>query len=83
MVTIIAHRELRNNSSDVLHRAQAGEVFEITNHGEVVATLGPVATNARHRLSSRRAKGGRFSELTPVTLDHPIQETLDDLRGDR
>ena len=81
-MTTIAHRELRNNSSDILRRVQAGESFEVTNHGEVVAILGPAESVRHHRLSSRRAKGGSFADLEPVTLDHPIQETLDFLRGD-
>jgi len=84
MVTTIAHRELRNNSSDVLRRAQSGELFEITNHGQVVAQLGPVGSGSRNRVTGReRSEGSRFSSLKPVKLDHPIQETLDDLRGDR
>ena len=33
----IAHRDLRNRSSEILRRVAAGESFEITNHGEVVA----------------------------------------------
>ncbi|WP_203335316.1 type II toxin-antitoxin system Phd/YefM family antitoxin [Nocardioides limicola] len=37
----IPHRELRNSSSEILRRVAAGEVFEITNHGEVVAVLRP------------------------------------------
>jgi len=80
-MTTIAHRELRNNSSDILRRAEAGESFEITNHGHVVAILGPVGAASRP-VNSRKPRGGRFSELEPVELDHPIQETLDYLRGD-
>ena len=80
MITI-AHRELRNNSSDILRRVAEGESFEITNHGQVVAVLGPVGSASRP-VNSRRSRGGRFSDLDPVELDRPLQETLDYLRGD-
>ncbi len=35
----ISHRELRNNSGEILRRVQDGEVFEITNNGVVVAQI--------------------------------------------
>lgn len=41
MSRTIPHRELRNNSSAILRQAEAGEVFEVTNHGKVVAKLVP------------------------------------------
>lgn len=37
----ISRRELRNNVSDVLRRAQSGERFTITVAGRPVAELGP------------------------------------------
>jgi prevent-host-death family protein len=40
---VIPQRELRNNSSAVLRRAEAGEQFVITVDGRPVATLGPYA----------------------------------------
>jgi prevent-host-death family protein len=40
-VTTIPQRELRNNISDILRRAQEGERFTITVSGRPVAELGP------------------------------------------
>lgn len=37
----ISHRELRNNSAEVLRAVAAGETIEVTNHGEVAAVLVP------------------------------------------
>jgi antitoxin (DNA-binding transcriptional repressor) of toxin-antitoxin stability system len=37
----VASRELRNHTADVLARAQAGEVIEVTVHGDVVAEVHP------------------------------------------
>ncbi|MGH9381907.1 MAG: type II toxin-antitoxin system Phd/YefM family antitoxin, partial [Thermoanaerobaculia bacterium] len=36
----IAQRTLRNESSEILRRAEAGEKFVITVHGRPVAALG-------------------------------------------
>jgi prevent-host-death family protein len=84
MVKTIPHRELRNNSSAILREVQSGETFQITNNGKVVAVLGPpppaITTEVRMRQATIR---GGFDQLPKVKLEHPIQETLDDLRGER
>ena len=46
----IPHRELRNNSSQILDDVKNGEVIEVTNHGEVVAVLIPPAATPYERL---------------------------------
>lgn len=48
LVPTIPQRELRNNVSDVLRRAESGERFTITVNGRPVAELGP-------------ARAGRFA----------------------
>ena len=45
-MTVIPQKELRNNVSEVLRRAEAGEEFTVTVAGRPVARLGP--TEARH-----------------------------------
>src|SRR5258708_36525755 len=40
-VRTISHRELRNNSAEVLRAVGAGETIEVTNHGEVAAGVSP------------------------------------------
>lgn len=84
MSKTIPHRELRNRSSEVLRDVQDGETFEITNHGEVVAVLAPPTGRPREALRVRRATHeGGFSSIPRVRLDHPAQQALDDLRGER
>jgi prevent-host-death family protein len=84
MVKTIPHRELRNNSSAVLREVQAGETIAVTNNGEVVAVLVPPPRRPGAVLSIRRAAvEGGFADLPRVLLDHPLQDDLDDLRGDR
>jgi prevent-host-death family protein len=84
MTRTIPHRELRNNSSAVLRAVAAGETIEITNNGEVVAVLVPPQRRPRTALRTypARIRGG-FSELPLFPSHRPVQEDLDDLRGDR
>lgn len=85
----ISHRELRNNSGEVLRRVAAGESFEITNHGSVVAVLGPPRNESvlDRLIAEGRAVPARGSlaealkKITPVRLDVTTQEIIDDLRG--
>lgn len=84
MARTIPHRELRNNSSKILREVQGGETIEITNHGEVVATLIPPSGSPRDALRVRKAvRRGGFSTIPRVSRDHAVIETLDDLRGER
>ena len=41
LVEIIAHRDLRNDSSAVLARVRAGQTIGVTNRGELAAVLIP------------------------------------------
>jgi len=83
-VRTIAHRDLRNRSSEVLRDVQNGESFQITNHGDVVAVLLPASRAAGDRLRVRAAtRRGGFSALPRTRLGRDVQDSLDDLRGDR
>ena len=42
----INHRELRNSSSSILRDVAAGEIIEVTNHGQVAAILVPPSLTA-------------------------------------
>lgn len=52
-MTTISHREMRNNSSEVLRRVERGEAFTITNRGEPVARLIPVQRNVLDELIAK------------------------------
>lgn len=81
-VETLAHRELRNRSSDVLRRVQAGATFQITNRGEVVALIGPASTRPDLRVRRASVRGG-FASLPRVRIDRSLQDHLDELRGER
>ncbi len=68
MVTI-AQRELRNDVSAILRRAEAGETFTITVNGRRVAQLGPLAEDRR------RATLADIVASTPVD-DHWTDQVL-------
>lgn len=72
----IPQKELRNNVSDVLRRAEAGEQFTITVAGRPVAQLGPTA--------KRRWVGGPdlsrvFETPAPRTLAADLERIGADL----
>jgi prevent-host-death family protein len=80
----IPHRELRNNSAEILRRVARGESFEITNHGEVVAVIEPPQARLALEIVRPATRKGGWRDLKPVKRDGPsTQEILDELREDR
>lgn len=81
----IPHRELRNSSSEILRRVAAGESFEITNHGTVVAVLGPPPDLVGElRIVKPATRKGGWGDLKPVAGNgRSTQDILDELREDR
>ena len=79
----IAHRDLRNRSAEILRAVAAGESFEITNHGEVVALLLPPSMPRRPLRVKRATRVGGWEDIPRYTSDESSQDILDELRGDR
>ena len=82
MTEKLAHRDLRNRSSQILREVASGAIFEITNHGKVVAVLSPPPGSPDLRVRAARVRGG-FARLPLVSRAESVQDALDDLRGDR
>jgi prevent-host-death family protein len=84
-------RELRQNLSIYLDRVKKGESLTVTEHGAAVALLRPLAASSN--VLARLVAEGRATAPTRsirelprprhVTLDRPLSELLDDLRGER
>ena len=70
----IPQRELRNNVSDVLRRAEGGERFTITVNGRPVAELGPA------RAGRFAAPEGLAAILSGVPVDTGWAQELDRMR---
>ena len=64
-MTTIPQRELRNNVSEVLRRAQNGERFTITVAGRAVAELGP---------PPRPGRAASADELQRILASTPVDE---------
>jgi prevent-host-death family protein len=62
-VTTIPQRELRNNVSEILRRAEQGERFTITVAGRPVAELGPPAVER---------SGATFADLRAMLARTPV-----------
>jgi prevent-host-death family protein len=82
----IGIRELRQNASEWIRRAEAGERIEVTKRGRLVAVLGPASAD-RPLVSLRLA--GRLKEPTlggplpaAVRTARPASEALAEMRAD-
>ncbi|PRY42625.1 type II toxin-antitoxin system Phd/YefM family antitoxin [Umezawaea tangerina] len=84
----IGLRELRHHATDYVHRAEAGERIAITDHGKVVAEIGPPSETAttRDRMIADgelvRGRGGPLPEPLPATTGTPLSEVLRQRRED-
>lgn len=87
IMTAVAHRELRNNSADLLRRAAAGESFEVTNNGRVVAMLVPPQTSPlERRLAAQLVTpptATRLPRIARVRSTTPTADLLAELKSDR
>jgi prevent-host-death family protein len=50
---IVTHREMRNQSGDILRRVADGETIQVTNNGQVAALIVPPSTDPLADLVSR------------------------------
>lgn len=87
-MTTIPHRELRNQSSKILERVKNGEIIDVTNNGEVAATLIPPSSSPFERLLlagqlRQAARVVDFLALPRIRQAAGTPEILADLRGDR
>ncbi|WP_158843161.1 type II toxin-antitoxin system Phd/YefM family antitoxin [Saccharothrix deserti] len=85
----IGLRELRHHTSEYVRRAQAGERIAVTDHGRVVAEIGPPgdeALSVRDQLVANgvllRGRGRPFPKPLPPATGTPISEVLRQMRED-
>ncbi len=83
----ISHRELRNQSADVLRRVEAGESIQITNRGHVAAVIVPAAATVLDGLIARgQARPARTGTAAIAALPRAASaasssEIISDVRG--
>lgn len=82
----IGVRELRQNASEWLRRARAGERIEVTNRGQVVAVLGPapIGGPVAELRAAGRLKPATFSGVLPAPIKtrRAASEALAELRAE-
>lgn len=86
----IRHRELRNNSAEVLRAVSAGETIEVTNNGEVAAVLVPPSRTPYERLMAagkvrepRKERPVDLRRIRRVSAPVSSSDIIADVRGDR
>jgi len=83
----ITHRELRNQSGEILRRVEAGESFQITNNGHAAAMLVPARRDTVDELVRRGEARPATAEVSTLRgierSSSPLttREIIDDLRG--
>ena len=83
MAERLAHRDLRNRSSEVLRAVAAGTTYEITNHGEVVAVLSPATPRAGQPQVRPARIRGHWEDVEETPGPDTTDEVLAALREDR
>jgi prevent-host-death family protein len=74
----VASRDLRNHTAGVLARVQAGEMVEVTVHGEVVAEIRP----PRRLRPDSFTRDDLVDRLSRAQADPGLRHDLADLAGD-
>ena len=86
LIARIGVRELRQNASEWIRRAHAGERIEVTKHGRVMAVLGPPPSSgglAGLRHAGRLKPASVVGVLpAPVRTARSASEALAELRAD-
>ncbi len=82
----VTHREMRNNSSDILRAVAAGETVRVTNRGRLAAVISPPNEQTLTRLvADGQARPARRPEqLTKVKRRRRTvtsADMIDDVRG--
>lgn len=83
----VTHREMRNNSGEILRAVAAGESVQVTNNGLVAAVISPPPNDPLADLSARgqvrhaRRPLSDLSLLRRRTSSGTAAEIVDDVRG--
>lgn len=85
----VTHRQMRNNSGEILRAVAAGETVQVTNHGQVAAVISPPPSGSLNLLIAQgQARPARLSvaDLSRIqrrTAKKTSSEILEDSRGRR
>lgn len=83
----VTHREMRNNSAEILRAVEAGETIQISNRGRVVAVISPAQLSTLDRLVAEGKvrpalrPASDLATIKPKKSKATSKEILDDIRG--
>ncbi|MEF2976249.1 type II toxin-antitoxin system Phd/YefM family antitoxin [Subtercola sp. YIM 133946] len=83
----ITHREMRNQSGEILRRVEAGESVQVSNNGRLAALIIPIGGNPLDGLIARgEARAARSNTDTLVKVQRvastlSTKQIVDDSRG--
>lgn len=83
----VTHREMRNNSGEILRAVAAGETISVTNNGQVAALISPPEGDTLLRLAAQgqvrmaRRPAADLSTIRRRTAQRTTAEMLADTRG--
>lgn len=83
----VTHREMRNNSGEILRAVAAGETVQVTNNGQVAAVMSPPASGSLDRLTVQgqvRPASRSVADLTTIRRRRAkltSAELVEDARG--
>ncbi len=73
----VSHREMRNDSAEILRRAAAGETIQVTNRGRVAALIVPPDIDPLSGLVDRGQARAARAPLTSLRSVHRRTSDLD------
>ncbi|HRQ01085.1 MAG TPA: type II toxin-antitoxin system prevent-host-death family antitoxin [Terrimesophilobacter sp.] len=83
----VTHREMRNQSAEILRRVEAGESFIVTNNGRAAAVIGPTQGRTVDELIEQGQGRGALRDILSLRdivrlpSKRSSSELLDDSRG--
>lgn len=83
----VTHREMRNQSGEILRRVAGGETISVTNHGRIAALIVPPRTDPLADLVSRgevrvaRAPASSLRSIVRRKIGTDSQAIVADVRG--
>jgi prevent-host-death family protein len=83
----VTHREMRNQSGEILRKVAAGETIQVTNHGQVTALIVPPSTDmladlvARGQVRAARQPPSSLRSIQRRKSTTSSQEIVADVRG--
>lgn len=79
----ISQRQLRNDNAEVIRGVEEGDTYVVTRRGVPVAQLGPVTEATDLHCDRPPKRRPTYSAQNRIRISTPIDDLLDDLRGDR